>query len=169
MNEFVKTALDSVCVNHTVFTIERVAELNGIMQNTLIAEEDLSPENPKMKEFIGAKLPDAKVDLLRYLLQCAALRIHKKREVVGDQRMKELERIIFLKTIDQFWMTHIDSMTLLKDGIGLQAYGQHDPVVEYKRTAHEMYEHMIQNIRLNTVFNIGKAKVQIPGKEDRVA
>lgn len=169
VNDFVKTALDSVCVNHTVFTAERAVALNDIMQNTLIAEEDISPNNPQMKEFIDKKLPDIKVKLLGYLLQCAALRIHKKREVVGDQRMKELERIIFLKTIDQFWMTHIDSMTLLKDGIGLQAYGQHDPVVEYKRTAHEMYEHMIQNIRLNTAFNISKTKVQIPDKEEKIA
>lgn len=160
-NFFLKTVLDNVCVNQAVFTEELALTLNGLVKNSLIAEEDLALGNPQMKEFIGKSLPDVKIGLLKYLRQCASERISRKREIVGEQKLGELERIVFLKTIDQFWMSHIDSMSLLKDGIGLQAYGQHDPVVEYKRAAHEMYEQMIKEIRMNTIFNIYRTKIFI--------
>ena len=161
-NFFLKTVLDNVCVNQAVFTEELALTLNGLVKNSLIAEEDLALGNSQMKEFIGKNLPDVKIGLLKYLRQCASERISRKREIVGEQKLGELERIVFLKTIDQFWMSHIDSMSLLKDGIGLQAYGQHDPVVEYKRAAHEMYEQMIKDIRMNTIFNIYRTKIFIP-------
>ena len=161
-NFFLKTVLDNVCVNQAVFTEELALTLNGLVKNSLIAEEDLALGNPQMKEFIGKSLLDVKIGLLKYLRQCASERISRKREIVGEQKLGELERIVFLKTIDQFWMSHIDSMSLLKDGIGLQAYGQHDPVVEYKRAAHEMYEQMIKEIRMNTIFNIYRTKIFIP-------
>ena len=161
-NFFLKTVLDNVCVNQAVFTEELALTLNGLVKNSLIAEEDLALGNPQMKEFIGKSLPDVKIGLLKYLRQCASERISRKREIVGEQKLGELERIVFLKTIAQFWMSHIDSMSLLKDGIGLQAYGQHDPVVEYKRAAHEMYEQMIKDIRMNTIFNIYRTKIFIP-------
>ena len=86
----------------------------------------------------------------------------KEAEFPEAEQIREIERVILLKVIDNKWMSHIDDMDQLRQGIGLQAYGQHDPVVEYKRAAHEMYEQMIKDIRMNTIFNIYRTKIFIP-------
>ena len=65
--------------------------------------------------------------------------------------MRELERVVLLKTVDEHWMDHIDAMHELRQGIGLRAYGQQDPILEYKREGHEMFEEMINSIRETTV------------------
>lgn len=65
--------------------------------------------------------------------------------------MRELERVVLLKNVDSKWMDHIDAMTELRNGIGLRAYGQYDPVVEYKREGFDMFDAMIDSIREDTV------------------
>ncbi len=67
------------------------------------------------------------------------------------QPMRELERIILLRVVDEYWMDHIDAMTELRQGIGLRAYGQSDPVVEYKREGFDMFEQMITAIQEETI------------------
>lgn len=74
-----------------------------------------------------------------------------KEKEFGEEVMRELERRILLKTVDEKWMDHIDNMDQLKYGIGLRAYGQHDPVIEYKREGFEMFDEMIRNIQQDTV------------------
>ena len=74
--------------------------------------------------------------------------------------MRELERVILLKNVDSKWMDHIDAMTELRNGIGLRAYGQHDPVVEYKREGFDMFDAMIDSIREDTVRMIFLAQVR---------
>lgn len=69
----------------------------------------------------------------------------------GVEVMRELERRALLKAVDEKWMDHIDDMDQLKYGIGLRAYGQHDPVIEYKREGFEMFDEMIRNIQQDTV------------------
>ncbi len=69
----------------------------------------------------------------------------------GKQPMRELERVILLRVVDEYWMDHIDAMTELRQGIGLRAYGQTDPVVEYKREGYDMFEQMIAAIQEETV------------------
>ena len=74
--------------------------------------------------------------------------------------MRELERVVLLKNVDSKWMDHIDAMTELRNGIGLRAYGQHDPVVEYKREGFDMFDAMIDSIREDTVRMIFLAQVR---------
>ncbi len=74
--------------------------------------------------------------------------------------MRELERVVLLKNVDTKWMDHIDAMTELRNGIGLRAYGQHDPVVEYKREGFDMFDAMIDSIREDTVRMIFLAQVR---------
>ena len=74
--------------------------------------------------------------------------------------MRELERVVLLKNVDTKWMDHIDAMTELRNGIGLRAYGQHDPVVEYKREGFDMFDAMIDAIREATVRMIFLAQVR---------
>ena len=75
----------------------------------------------------------------------------KEAEFPEAEQMREIERVILLKVIDNKWMAHIDDMDQLREGIGLQAYGQRDPVVEYKMSAYEMFEGMTAAIREDTV------------------
>ena len=70
----------------------------------------------------------------------------KEREL-GSPLMRELERVVMLRVVDEYWMDHIDAMQELRQGIGLRAYGQSDPVVEYKREGYEMFENMVAAIQ----------------------
>ena len=67
----------------------------------------------------------------------------EKEKMVEPEQMREIERVVMLKVVDQKWMDHIDAMDELKNGIGLQGYGQKDPVVQYRMIGTEMYEQMI--------------------------
>ncbi|MBR5218437.1 MAG: preprotein translocase subunit SecA [Clostridia bacterium] len=89
----------------------------------------------------------------------------KKEEEFGEQ-MRELERVILLRSVDNRWMSHIDDMDQLRQGIGLRAYGQHDPVMEYKMAGFDMFEEMINTIREDTVKHILHASlVKQPQRE----
>ena len=79
---------------------------------------------------------------------------------VGEKEIKELERVVMLKVVDEKWMNHIDNMDELKNGIGLRAYGQKDPVVQYRIEGSDMFEQMIEDIRTDVVkilLNIHKS------------
>ncbi len=78
----------------------------------------------------------------------------------GKSAMRELERVILLRVVDEYWMDHIDAMTELRQGIGLRAYGQSDPVVEYKREGFDMFEQMIAAIQEETVRRLFTVRVK---------
>ena len=81
-----------------------------------------------------------------------ALRQYEKKEAAyGAPIMRELERVVMLRVVDEYWMDNIDAMEDLKQGIGLRAYGQHDPVIAYKEEGYEMFQAMITAIREETV------------------
>ena len=75
----------------------------------------------------------------------------EKEQEFGADNLRELERVVMLKIVDERWMDHIDAMDELKDGIGLQAYGQKDPVVQYRIEGFDMFDQMIADIKLNVV------------------
>lgn len=85
--------------------------------------------------------------------------IYAKREEEFGENMRELERVILLRVVDQKWMDNIDDMAQLKDGIFLQAYGQRDPVAEYKIAGADMFEEMIHNIQHDTVKYVFRARL----------
>ena len=73
----------------------------------------------------------------------------EKEQEIGQEEMRELERVVMLKVVDEKWMNHIDSMDELKNGIGLRAYGQKDPVVQYRLEGFDMFDEMINDIKLD--------------------
>ncbi|MBQ3215426.1 MAG: preprotein translocase subunit SecA [Oscillospiraceae bacterium] len=95
----------------------------------------------------------------------------EKEAEYGSEVMRELERVVMLRVVDEYWMENIDAMDDLKQGIGLRAYGQHDPVIAYKEEGYQMFEAMIAAIREETVsrmFRVRlKAKAEV--KRERVA
>ena len=90
---------------------------------------------------------------LKHMLKESAIKLYEEKEAQFPQaeQMREIERVVLLKVIDNKWMSHIDDMDQLREGIGLQAYGQRDPVVEYKVNAYEMFDSMTAAIREETV------------------
>ena len=89
--------------------------------------------------------------IIEELEKQAVQKYQEKEEEITSERMRELERVVMLKVVDEKWMNHIDSMDELKNGIGLRAYGQQDPVVKYRMEGMDMFEEMIANIKLDVV------------------
>ena len=97
------------------------------------------------------ELGDIKREEIAEMLIDRAMQIYKDREEqIGSELMRELERVILLRTVDSKWMDHIDAMEELQKGIHLRAYGQHDPVVEYRTEGFDMFDEMISSIREDT-------------------
>ena len=90
---------------------------------------------------------------LKHMLKEAATKLYETREAefTSAEQVREMERVILLKVVDAKWMAHIDDMDQLREGIGLQAYGQRDPLVEYKMSGYEMFDSMTAAIREDTV------------------
>ena len=85
------------------------------------------------------------------------------------EAIREVERVILLKVIDRKWMTHIDDMDQLRQGVGLAAYGQKDPIVEYKMSAYEMFDAMTENIKEDTVRLLFSVRVEQKVEREQVA
>jgi len=101
------------------------------------------------------------------LMKIAEKVYRRQDEVNGNERMREVERVITLRVVDQKWMDHIDAMDQLRQGIGLRAYGQRDPVQEYKLEGYEMFEEMVKNIQEEVVTLLFHVRVQsdVPKRE----
>ena len=109
----------------------------------------LSPDDLNLSD---EELAGCDADALVELVSDKAREVYAAKEAeVGSQLMRELERVIMLRVVDEYWMDQIDAMNELKQGIGLRAYGQNDPVVEYKREGFEMFEQMIAAIQEETL------------------
>ncbi len=133
--------------------------------NTLLLP--IIPLEPLTKERISA----TKKNSLKQQLKEEAVKLYeaKETEFPEPEMMRELERVILLKVIDRKWMDHIDDMDQLRQGIGLQAYGQRDPLVEYKLNGYEMFDEMTENIRKDTVRLLLRVKIEQKVEREQVA
>ena len=106
-----------------------------------------------LRPITATRIRGSKKNELEQQLKEEAVKLYesKEAEFPSPEIIRELERIVLLKSIDQKWMTHIDDMVQLRDGIGLVAYAQKDPVQEYKNEAHDMFDEMTENIKEQTV------------------
>jgi preprotein translocase subunit SecA len=98
--------------------------------------------------------------LLEYLQEQALLAYDAKESSMGDQVMRDVERMIILRIIDQKWIDHLHEMDALRDGIGLRAYGQKDPLIEYKREGRGLFEEMMRSIRNEVVMTLFHIQIQ---------
>ncbi|MBQ8536579.1 MAG: SEC-C domain-containing protein, partial [Clostridia bacterium] len=105
-------------------------------------------------------------------LKAEALKFYEARETMLAELgidMRELERVVLLTAVDRRWMDHIDAMDQLRDGIGLRAYAQRNPVVEYKLESFEMFDEMVRLIREDTVGRLYQAKIERAPERRQVA
>ena len=130
--------------------------------------EDKKPEDWDVRELNNMLLPVIPIapikmseeefkklnkESLKQLLKEKAIRLYEEKEALfpDPEQLREAERVVLLKVIDNKWMNHIDDMTQLREGIGLVSYGNKDPLVEYKTEGYEMFEGMIASIKEDTV------------------
>ncbi len=108
---------------------------------------------------------------LKQYLKEQAVRLYetKETEFPEPEQFRELERVVLLKVIDRKWMDHIDDMVQLRQGIGLQAYGQRDPLVEYKMAGFDMFDEMTAAIQEDTIKLLFHVKVEQPVEREQVA
>ena len=92
----------------------------------------------------------------------------KEKEIGDDERMRELERVIMLRVIDQKWMDHIDEMDQMRQGIGLHAYAQRDPLIEYKFAGYDMFDELSRNIQDDTIRMLYRIRVETQVKREEV-
>ena len=108
---------------------------------------------------------------LKHLLKEKAVKLYeaKETEFPEPEQFRELERVVLLKVIDRKWMDHIDDMEQLRQGIGLQAYGQRDPLVEYKMAGFDMFDEMTANIQEDTIRLLYHVKIEQKVEREQVA
>ena len=136
-----------------------VEALNTDIRNTFgIEMVDFIKENSKDSNAIVAKLQELAIS-----------KYDEKEKDIGSDELRELERVVMLKVVDQKWMDHIDAMDELKDGIGLRAYGQQDPVVKYRIEGMDMFEEMVLDIKHDVVKILMNLRKQEEVKREEAA
>ena len=137
-----------------------LTELNSLLIPTI-------PIEPVTQE----RIQKPKKNSLKQQLKEEAVKLYesKEAEFPEPEAIRELERVILLKVIDRKWMDHIDDMEQLRQGIGLQAYGNKDPLVEYKMSGYEMFEDMTKNIKEETVRLLFHIKIEQKVEREQVA
>ena len=124
---------------------------------------------PDEFKFTDEELQQYDAQALTDLLQERASDIYARKEAeLGEPLMRELERVMMLRVVDEYWMDNIDAMQELRQGIGLRAYGQNDPVVAYKKEGYEMFESMIAAIQGESAGSDGTVKKQPVKKGQKV-
>ena len=160
INDYVENIVDMVISADQDYDEWNLAELNLTIHNTIpmapVTEEDVKDISQKA---------------LKHLLKERATKAYeaKESEFPEPEHIREIERVILLKVIDAKWMDHIDDMDQLRQGIGLQAYGQRDPKVEYKMIGYDMFDHMTKSITEDTIRALFHVKIEQKVEREQVA
>ena len=160
ITDTVEHAVD-MCISDDLDSEEwDLGELDSVLLPTI-------PLGPITKE----KVKGLKKNQLKQNLKEEAVKLYEEKEAEfpEPEQLRELERVILLKVIDQKWMDHIDDMDQLRQGIGLQAYGQRDPKVEYKMQAYEMFDTMISAIQETTLRLLYHVRIEQKVEREQVA
>ena len=153
IDDTIAHAVHAAIGEHSLISTEMVEQARRPFIGVFLRPEDCT--------FTPEECDDLTADQLTNILSDQAHKVYEaKEQALGSPIMRELERVVLLKNVDSKWMDHIDAMTELRNGIGLRAYGQYDPVVEYKREGFDMFDAMIDSIREDTVRMIFLAQVR---------
>lgn len=176
-----RKVLDGLSMRDTIYKM--ITDNVEHYVNTSISDEqdakdwDLNELNNLLTPIIPLKpitledIKEPRKDTLMQYLKEEAVKLYeaKEAEFPEAEQLREIERVILLKVIDRKWMDHIDDMDQLRQGIGLQAYGQKDPLVEYKFMAFDMFEEMTESISEDTVRALMHVKIEQNVEREEVA
>ena len=161
INEYVENLVDTEISADLDPEEWNLTELNVTLKNTIPMIEAVTPDDVK-------KMDQKK---LKHFLKEKAVKAYemKESEFPEPEHLREVERVVLLKVIDAKWMDHIDDMDQLRQGIGLQAYGQRDPKVEYKMLGYEMFDEMTKAITADTIRTLFHIKIEQKVEREQVA
>ena len=154
LRSVLETTVSSALSQHGgIANEEALKELSVQLEGIYFVKGTLQSRKTELEGMDAQKLTDTVYDI--------ALNTYQAKEAAyGDKLMRELERVVMLRVVDEYWMDNIDAMDDLKQGIGLRAYGQHDPVIAYKEEGYQMFESMIQSIKEETVRRMFLVRIQ---------
>ena len=161
INEYVENMVDTEISADQDPEDWDLTALNVTLKNTIPMIEGVTPEDvkkreeKKLKQFLKEKAVEA------YEM--------KETEFPEPEHLREVERVVLLKVIDAKWMDHIDDMDQLRQGIGLQAYGQRDPKIEYKMLGYQMFDDMTKAITADTIRTLFHIKIEQKVEREQVA
>ena len=160
ITDIVDSNVDTAIGDDTAYEEWNFTELNELLL-PIIPLETIGPDRVEKQKKAG----------LKQQLKEEAVRLYeaKEAEFSDPEQIRELERVILLKSIDRKWMDHIDDMDQLRQSAGLQAYAQRDPLVEYKMNGYAMFDDMTQNIREETVRMLMHIKIEQKIEREQVA
>ena len=160
ITDTVDASVDMVIGDDTPFDDWNIEELNAVLLPTI-----------PLKTINRGRIDTPKKNALKQQLKEEAVKLYeaKEAEFPEPEAIREVERVVLLKTIDRKWMDHIDDMDQLRQGVGLAAYGQRDPLVEYKMTGYEMFDEMTQNIKEETIRILYHIHVEQKVEREQVA
>ncbi len=156
----IETAVRGHMGEHDHISAEDWREATAHFRGVFLHPDDLKYTDEELAGFTAD-------ELCGKLTEKATTLYARKEQELGSPLMRELERVVMLRVVDEYWMDHIDAMQELRQGIGLRAYGQNDPIVEYKREGYDMFEEMIAAIQEETVRRLFLARVQVGGEVQR--
>ncbi|MBR3309647.1 MAG: preprotein translocase subunit SecA [Lachnospiraceae bacterium] len=177
-----RRVLDGESMRESIFTMidataERIVNAN-IVEGTKPDEWDMTSFNESWNPVFGTVVGlsgeqlsggYSKDDFRQDMIELGhRLYEAKEKEFPVEEHLREVERVVLLRVIDRHWMNHIDDMDQLRQGIGLQAYGQRDPVVEYKMAGYDMFDGMIAGIQEDTVRVMMHIKIEQEVKREQV-
>ena len=160
VTDFVENVVDT-CISDDMDSTEwDLAELNQHLRTTV-----------PVKEITLDDVKDLRKNQLKHNLKEEVVKFYeaKEAEFPTPEHLREVERVFLLKTVDRKWMDHIDDMEQLRQGIGLQAYGQRDPLVEYKMAGYDMFNTMTDSIAEETIRLLTHIKVEQKVEREEVA
>ena len=160
--ENMRNAIYKMITDRVENTVDRcVSDEEDKNWDVVELNELLIPVIP-MQPLADDEIQSLNANELKHMLKERAVKLYeaKEAEFPEAEMIRELERVVLLKTIDRKWMDHIDDMEILREGIGLQAYGQRDPLVEYKMAGFEMFDDMTASIQEETIQMLFHVKVE---------
>ncbi len=172
-----RQVLDGENINENILNmISSLAE--EVISSYATSEEEINIESLNteimnifgidMNDFIKENIKDSNA-IIEELQKQATEKYTQKEQEIGNDELRELERVVMLKVVDQKWMDHIDAMEELKNGIGLRAYGQQDPVVIYRIEGMDMFEEMVFDIKHDVVKMLMNLRKQEEVKREEAA
>ncbi len=162
ITQFVDDCVNMYLLDDEIHDDWNLEGLKEHLMNLITVESDFNYTPTELENI-------TKKDIIEQLQERAAKIYAKREEDLGTELIREIERVVLLKVVDQKWMAHIDDMEQLKRGIGLRSYGQKNPVVEYRMEGFEMFDAMVDSIREDTVrmlFTVQVNKQAAPKREN---
>ncbi len=145
LKDYISKIIDNVATE----TVNAYITEDGANKDALMQDISTTFGITEIEALKDDKLDNSKI--IAELEEKAHSKYEEKEKDFGEKTLRELERVVMLKIVDERWMDHIDAMDELKDGIGLRAYGQKDPVVQYRIEGFDMFDQMVADIQLNVV------------------